>query len=370
MRIGCITVAVGNEPSMFPVKEILLLAQVHDVVVLVDHATSVVDELAAAHIGVQVAVKSYLELPGMGVVLADPGQARSLAAMHEQDPFDLLLYDQRRCADLAWHEPTLAAVPMAVRPDPDPDVSPWQQPYRVQQLGFAQAADVSITTAARHNDGIGGMQETAISPKPVRDVQFRALDGVLHAPIVDDGPIATVRHTPEMRPIAQRIADLMARSKADLILAGRPRGPHGDADPAYLCRHVVGIGPVAQSALRDVAQGNATGSTGLGVLFQEVVKAGGGALVVPAPPHGCDSRSFDSPLPPMAQAARDWVTTTALRRRAAAALPSRGGLVERGLYLADAPAGVIAWCRQRPWAVRRLAALPRRAALDRLDQQW
>lgn len=360
MRIACIAVAVGDQPSMVPVREILELDQTHDVVVLVDHATSAVDELAAANIEVHAAVKSYLELPGVGVVLADAGQARSLAAMHRQDPFRVLLYDQQRCADLAWHQPILADVPVAVRATTS-DLAPWQHPYALQQQGFVQAADAQVVPPDTVID---------VRPRSVRPVRIDAVSDVLADPVADPGGAATVRHVPQMAEVAQRIATLLASSPAQLILGGRPRGPHGDADTAYLCRHVVGLAPTAGAAFDFLRQQGAAGPDSMAKLLQQVVSDGGGALIVPSAAHGCDVRSFDVPLPPMAQAARDWVATAPLHRRAAAALPSRGGLVERGLYLVEAPAGVIAWCRQRPWTVRRLAGLPRPLALQRLEQRW
>lgn len=360
MRIACIAVAVGEQPDMVPVREILKLDRDNDVVVFVDHATSAVDELAAANIQVHVAVKSYLEVPGLGVVLADAGQARSLAAMHGQGPFGLLLYDQQRCADLAWHQPILAGVPVAVRATTS-DLAPWQYPYTLQQQGFVQAADARVVPPEMVID---------VSSRSVRPVRIDAVSDVLADAIVDPGGAATVRHLPQMAAVAQQIATLLASSPARLILGGRAHGPHGAADPAYLCTHVLGIAPLGHAALDAVRQQGTVGPRGLGRLLQQVVSDSGGALVVPIPAHGCEVRSFDGPLPPMAQAAREWVTTAPLHRRAAAALPSRGGLVERGLYLAEAPAGVIAWCRQRPWAVRRLAGLPRPLALQRLEQRW
>lgn len=359
MRIGYIAVAVGNEPSMIPVEEILQFDHDHDIIVFVDHATAAVDALAAAEVEVHVAVKSYLELPGVGVVLADAGQARSLAAMHATEPFGLLFYDQRRCADLAWHQPELAGVPIMVRQHPATDKPPWQHPYDLQQQGFVQAADVTGTSAS---------SMPVAGPRPVRDVRTVVADDILTVPIAENPVVATVRHTPEMAEVGQRMAALMARSPADLILGGRPRGPHGDADAAYLCHHVAGLGPAAHRALAAAAPQGDTPT--LPQLCETVVSAGGGVLVVPVAAHGCDTRSFASPLPPMAQATHDWVVATPLHRRAAAALPSRGGLVERGLYLAEAPAGVIAWCRQRPWDVRRLAGLPRNRALHQLDRKW
>lgn len=360
MRIACIAVAVGRQPNMVGVEEILELDQTHDVVVFIDHATSAVDELAAANIPVHVGVKSYLEVPGLGVVLADAGQARSLAAMHAQDPFDVVVYDQQRCADLAWHQPIMADVPVAVRLTSN-DLAPWQYPYALQQQGFVQAADAQVVSL----DAV-----TDMGPRPVRPVGIDAVDDVLNGPVADHGGAATVRHVPQLAEVAPRIATLLASSPAQLVLGGRPHGPHGDADTAYLCGHVMGLAPTARATLDSVRQQGAVGPGGLARLLDQVVSDGGGALIVPVAAHGCDVRSFDVPLPPMAQAAREWVSTAPLHRRASAALPSRGGLVERGLYLAEAPAGVIAWCRQRPWAVRRLAGLPRPLALQRLEKRW
>lgn len=315
------------------------LADTHDVEVFVDHASAALGPLAERGVPIRVAVKSYLSLGG-GVLSADAGQAKALASIHADKPFDELHYDPRRCADLGWHDAALARIPVRLLAEPEPADTrePWAFPWSLQRSGFVHAATADVDIGL-------------LGDLPVQTIETASPMSGAH-----DGWGRVVQHAPGHEAVAAQMSSLLGQPRVGLLLGGRYRDPLGDADASRLCHHVVGL---TRAAARLVSDRPLRTDTSPAELFGQAVRHGVGVLVVPVPAHGCDARSFDVPPPPASVAAKEWVMSVRPHLRAALGLPSRGGLLERGLYEAGAPAGVIAWARQQPWAVRRLAARPR-----------